>query len=76
MIISKVTTQGRVTNPAPLRKKYKLRKGSKMVFAERENKIILQNYDKKYFEKLAGLLKEKGKMLDALYKDKLVEREL
>lgn len=46
MIISKVTTQGRVTIPAPLRKKYKIRNGSKIVFVERESKIILQKFDK------------------------------
>lgn len=76
MEIAVVTTKGQIVIPVNIRRKYGIKNGSKVAFIEQGDKIILQSLDKDYFNKLAGILDEKGKMLKSLMEDKKKEREL
>lgn len=76
MKFSKLTTKGRVTLPAELRKKYGLKPGMKIAFKEKNDQLILQPVNKKYIEELAGLLGLKGKHLKSLMEEKKIERML
>lgn len=73
---SKITSSGRLTIPITLRKKYNLKKGTKIVFIERGEGVMIQTLDKNYFTNLSGALGEKSTMLKSLVKDKLIERKL
>lgn len=70
MEISKITSSGRLTIPMALRKKYNLKKGIKIAFIEKVDKLIVQPANKKYFHEIAGTLGLKGKMLKSLLEEK------
>ena len=76
MEASVVTIKGQVVIPVKIRRKYGIKNGIKVAFIEQEGKIIMQPLDKNYFNNLAGILGEKGKMLKSLMEDKKKEREL
>lgn len=69
-----VTTKGQIIIPVSIRKKYGIKNGSKVAFIEQEGKLIVQPLNKDYFNNLAGILGEKGKMLKSLMDDKKKER--
>lgn len=71
-----ITTKGQIVIPVKIRRKYGMKNGTKVAFIEQEGKLIVQPLDKEYFNKLAGIVGEKGKMLKSLIDDKKKEREL
>ncbi len=74
MQTSVVTTNGRITVPAKLRRKLKMKPGTKLVVIEQEGGFVVKPLNKKYFESLAGILPAKGKASRALLKDRRTER--
>lgn len=76
METSVVTSKGQIVIPVKIRRKYGMKSGTKVAIIEQEGKLILQPLDKNYFNKLAGIMDEKGKMLQSLMEDKKIEREL
>ena len=76
METSVVTTKGQVVIPAKIRRKFGIKKGTRVAFIEQDKKLIIQPLDKNYFESLAGIIYTKGKILKSLMEDKKKEREL
>lgn len=76
METSVVTVKGQVVVPANIRRKFGIKKGTKIAFIEQNGKLLIQPLDKNYFESLAGILGTEGKMLKSLVEDKKREREL
>jgi AbrB family looped-hinge helix DNA binding protein len=76
METSVVTVKGQVVVPAKIRRKFGIKKGTKIAFIEQNGKLLIQPLDKNYFESLAGILGTEGKMLKSLMEDKKREREL
>jgi len=76
METSIVTVKGQIVVPAKIRKKFGIKKGTKIAFIEQNNKLIIQPLDKSYFESLAGMLGTEGDMLKSLMADTKQEREL
>lgn len=70
MDLAVVNSKGQIVIPVSIRRKYGIKNGSKVAFIEHEGKLIKQSLDKEYFNKLAGILNEKGKMLKSLMDDK------
>jgi AbrB family looped-hinge helix DNA binding protein len=73
---SVVTTKGQIVVPSRIRKKFGIKKGTKIAFIEKDGKLILQPLNKNYFLSLAGILGTNGKVLKSLMEDKKREREL
>ncbi|MCL4511761.1 MAG: AbrB/MazE/SpoVT family DNA-binding domain-containing protein [Bacteroidetes bacterium] len=71
-----VTTKGQIVVPSKIRKKFGIKKGTRIAFIERGGKLIIQPLDKSYFESMAGILGTNGDMLKGLMEDKKREREL
>lgn len=77
MKLAKVTTNGRITLPASLRKKYKLTPGIKIKFEITVDGIkIIPLVTTKEIKANIGFLGAKGKLLKSLMKEKKREREL
>lgn len=76
METSVVTVKGQVVVPAKIRKKFGIKKGTKIAFIEQNGKLIIQPLDKNYFERLAGVLGTNGDMLKSLMDGKNREKEL
>jgi AbrB family looped-hinge helix DNA binding protein len=73
-MIAKATVKGQVVIPAELRKKYKIKKGSKVNIYEGEgNVIIIKPLPEDPIEASKGMLKGKTSILKALLKDRQEE---
>lgn len=74
---AKLTTNGRVTIPAPLRKKYKLTPGRRVRFETAEDGVrIIPLAAPEEIRANIGFLGLKGKLLKSLLEEKKIEREL
>jgi AbrB family looped-hinge helix DNA binding protein len=76
METSVVTIKGQIVVPVKIRRKFGMKKGTKIAFIEQNGKLYIQPLDKSYFESLAGVVGTEGKMLKSLMEDKKREREL
>jgi AbrB family looped-hinge helix DNA binding protein len=71
-----VTGKGLVTIPHELRRKYGIRKGTRVAMIEEENRIILQPLTSAYFRRLRGSLKGEPSALHYLKEGRKLDREL
>ncbi|MDO9028061.1 MAG: AbrB/MazE/SpoVT family DNA-binding domain-containing protein, partial [Candidatus Roizmanbacteria bacterium] len=62
MATTVVTTKGQIVIPSKIRKKLNIKRGTKICMSEKGDQIILQPLTHAYFEKMAGILKTKGKL--------------
>ncbi len=76
MVTSRVTVKGQVVVPAAMRRKFGIKKGSRVAFIEEKGKLLIRPIDNKYFEGMAGILGTEGSMFKSLREDKKKEREL
>lgn len=72
---STVTTKGQLVIPARLRKKYSIRKGTKVAFIEEDNRLILQPITSEFIQRIRGSLKGKPSALAFLLKTRREERD-
>ena len=77
MKFARLTSNGRLTIPTSLRKKYKLTPGRKVKFEDAENCIrIIPLATSEEIKANIGFLGEKGKLLNSLIEEKTRERNL
>jgi AbrB family looped-hinge helix DNA binding protein len=74
--VSTVTTKGQLVIPSKLRRKYGIRKGTRVAMIEEENRIILQPLTRDYIRKLRGSLKGEPSALKFLKEGRKRDREL
>jgi len=75
MSVTTLTMKGQVVIPAPLRKKLKLQKGSRLHVEELNGRIIMEPLPDDLVASGRGLLQSKGKVLKALRRDRADERK-
>ena len=74
MTISRATVKGQVIIPAPLRKKFNIKKGTRVAIIEGEgNVILIKPLPDDPIEASRGILKGKTSMIKALIKDRREE---
>jgi AbrB family looped-hinge helix DNA binding protein len=74
MIIAKTTEKGHVIIPASLRKKYDIKKGTRMAISEGEgNVILIKPIPDDPIEASRGMLKGNTSLTKALLKDRAEE---
>ena len=75
MATSTVTTKGQVVIPSKIRRKYNIKKGTRLFIEEDGERIILMPMTAEYFEKIVGILQTKGKLSKALLKERSADKE-
>lgn len=70
-----VTTKGQIVIPSKIRRKYNIKKGTKLHIEENGAEIILKPVTPEYIEKLAGILGTKGKLTKLLLEERAKDRE-
>lgn len=75
METSVVTVKGQMVVPARIRRKLKIKKGTRVAIIEQEDGFLVKPLDRKYFEHFAGILPSKGKATKALLEERRRERE-
>lgn len=71
-----VTTKGQIVIPAGLRRKYGIRKGTVINLFDRNGEIVIKPVTDEYIRSMAGMTGTKGRLLQALKKEKAKERSL
>ena len=74
--VSTVTTKGQLVIPSKLRRKYSIRKGTRVVFLEGENRLILQPLTPEFVGSLRGCLGKDSTALEILLEERRSERKL
>ena len=74
MEIKVVDKRGRVVVPAELRRRYNLKAGTKIVFIDSDEGVVIRVINKNYFESVAGVLGLKGRHLKSLMDGKRILR--
>jgi len=74
--VSTVTTKGQLVIPSKLRRKYSIKKGTKVAFVEEENRLILQPLTLEFIRSLRGSLGGGSSALDYLLEERKRERKL
>jgi AbrB family looped-hinge helix DNA binding protein len=75
METSVVTQKGQMVVPARIRRKLKIKRGTRLVIIEQDNGFLVKPLDRKFFEHFAGILPSKGKASKALLEERRKERE-
>jgi AbrB family looped-hinge helix DNA binding protein len=70
-----VTTKGQIVIPSRIRRKYNIKKGTKLYVEEKGEFIILKPITEEYFERLAGILPTKGKLSKVLLQERSEEKK-
>ena len=73
---SVVTVKGQVVIPARFRRKFGIKKGTKVRFFEKEGEIHLLPITRDFIYSNIGFMRSGGKLLKALMEEKRREREL
>lgn len=76
MVMTVATAKGQVVIPSKIRRRYKIKKGTRFSVVEREDGIELKPLTEEYFEKMAGIVKTKQKLTDILFEERRKEKEL
>jgi AbrB family looped-hinge helix DNA binding protein len=71
-----VTSKGQLVIPSKLRKKFGIRKGTRVSVREEGNHLILQPITPEYIHSLRGILPEDSRALEILYEERKRDREL
>lgn len=74
--VSTVTTKGQLVIPSKLRRKYSIKKGTKVAFVEEENRLILQPLTAEFIRSLRGSLSGEPSPLKYLLEERKRERKL
>jgi AbrB family looped-hinge helix DNA binding protein len=73
---STITSKGQLVIPSKLRKKYKIKEGTKINFIEESDGIKLLPITAELIRENIGFLGTKGKLIKALMDEKKKEKEL
>jgi len=71
-----ITTKGQLVIPARLRRKYALKKGTRVAIGEDNGRLILQPITPAFIRSLQGSLGKDSRVLDILYAERRRERKL
>jgi AbrB family looped-hinge helix DNA binding protein len=75
MTTTVVTTKGQVVIPSKIRRKFNIKKGTRLHIEENGEEIILKPVNAAYFNKIAGILPTKGKLSRSLLEDRAKDKE-
>jgi AbrB family looped-hinge helix DNA binding protein len=73
---SVVTTKGQLVIPARLRRRFGIRRGTRVSFTEDGGRIIIQPITREFIRSLRGSLKGDGSLLDGLLEERKRDRRL
>ena len=76
MEISVLTSKGQLLIPKPLRKKYGIETGVKVIFEETEGGVVIRPINEQYFKSFRGLLSSSGKFKEEVKAYKNEEKKL
>ena len=71
-----VTSKGQLVIPARLRRRYGIRRGTRVCFLEEDGRLVLQPVTREFIDSLQGSLKGKPSPLEFLLAERKRDRKL
>lgn len=75
MVTTIVTTKGQIVIPSRIRRKFNIKKGTRLFIEEKGDDLVLKPVTPEYFSKMAGILGTKGKLTRALLEERAKDKE-
>ena len=75
MVTTIVTTKGQIVIPSRIRRRLKIKKGTRLYIEEKGDELIIKPVTPEYFEKMAGILGTKGKLSRTLLEERIKDKE-
>lgn len=75
MVTATVTSKGQIVIPVELRRRHKIRAGTRLIVEERGEEIVLRPPSPEYFGQFAGIFKDKGSLAKTLLEERARDRE-
>jgi AbrB family looped-hinge helix DNA binding protein len=72
---ARVTSKGQVVIPAEMRKRHGIQRGTRVVFEDHGDEIILRPRTREYFRRMAGTLKSKKSLTNVLLAERARDKE-
>ena len=76
MTTTTVTTKGQIVIPSRIRRKFNIKKGTRLCIEEKDGQLVLQPLTQDYFESMAGMFKTKGRGARAIHEQRAKEKVL
>jgi AbrB family looped-hinge helix DNA binding protein len=70
-----VSDKGQVVIPSKIRRRFKIKKGTRLCLEERGEEMVIKVLDEDYFNRLAGVLPGKGRLSKALLNERARDRD-
>ena len=70
-----VTSKGQLVVPVRLRRRYGIKPGTKVVFIEQGDQILIQPVTKEYIRSVCGVLRSETPVTKALLKERAKDKE-
>jgi len=70
-----VSGKGQIVIPSKVRRRYKIKKGTRLNLEERGDELVIRVLSGEYFNRLAGILPGKGRLSKALLEERDRDRE-
>lgn len=75
MTTTVVTTKGQIVIPSKIRRKFNIKRGTKLYIEEKGEELIIRPVTQAYFERIAGVLQTKGKLSKTLLEERSKDKE-
>lgn len=75
MVTAIVTAKGQIVIPSRIRRKLKIKKGTRLYMEEKGDGLMIRPVTPEYFEKMAGILGTKGKLSRALLEERIKDKK-
>jgi AbrB family looped-hinge helix DNA binding protein len=75
MTTTVVTTKGQIVIPSKIRRKFNIKRGTKLYIEEKGDELIIKPVTPAYFEKIAGVLGTRGKLSKTLLEEHSKDKE-
>jgi len=75
MATTTVTTKGQIVIPSRIRRKFNIKKGTKLYIEEKGDELVLKPVTPEYLRKIAGILPTKGRLSKSLLEERSRDRK-
>ena len=75
MTTTVVTTKGQIVIPSKIRRKFNIKRGTKLYIEEKGEELIIKPVTPAYFERIAGVLQTKGRLSKTLLEERSKDKE-
>ena len=70
-----VTSKGQIVIPSRIRRRFNIKRGTKIYIEEKRDELVLKAVTPEYFEKIAGVLQTRGKLSKTILEERSKDKE-